>query len=359
MDFGCALPGRASALNRADAAPMQHCRSRATIGRAASDCVVAREGEVDFLAVRGQLRWQPDRPPRHQPDRRLHPRRPHRRRQRAARRGSSTASAGEPELHRDPNPAVPAGTSIRLSPERSRAAVDTASRLDLALPVRPVLQLRELQLAGRRPVAGRVRAPGWTKFEGWGVSRPGRVRTSRTDDIAAGLDHRLSRNYTSEFYNDNDASPLAHSLGYGHAQRSDYFSQELRLNGSFGANDELEYTRGRVLHATRSRSTRPRSGPALRSALQRSSRATRSTPTPRRCSPTSRGTPIERADAQPRASGTPNESKTYQYIRQRPYNDPTSITANGVLPLNGTIGRYKGEPLRLPRSTSSTRGTTT
>ncbi|MEI9850494.1 MAG: TonB-dependent receptor [Sphingomonas sp.] len=34
------------------------------------------------------------------------------------------------------------------------------------------------------------------------------------------------------------------------------------------------------------------------------------------------------------------ESKTYQYIRQRPYLDPTSVTANGVLPLNGTIGTY-------------------
>ncbi|MDB5662956.1 MAG: TonB-dependent receptor-like protein, partial [Sphingomonas bacterium] len=37
------------------------------------------------------------------------------------------------------------------------------------------------------------------------------------------------------------------------------------------------------------------------------------------------------------------ESKTYQYIRQRPYNDPTSIAANGVLPLNGTIGQYAGK----------------
>src|SRR5690606_40056187 len=51
------------------------------------------------------------------------------------------------------------------------------------------------------------------------------------------------REYTSEFSNDNDVSPLSHSLGFG-PLTFDFFSQELRLNDAFGDNDEIEYTLG-------------------------------------------------------------------------------------------------------------------
>ena len=37
------------------------------------------------------------------------------------------------------------------------------------------------------------------------------------------------------------------------------------------------------------------------------------------------------------------ESKAYTYGRFRPYNDPTSTTANSVLPLNGVTGLYEGD----------------
>src|SRR5690606_23224228 len=51
-DFGCDFPAGASPVNPAGGVPR-------ILPTTADDCVMAKEGEVNFQAVRGQLRWQP------------------------------------------------------------------------------------------------------------------------------------------------------------------------------------------------------------------------------------------------------------------------------------------------------------
>ena len=83
-------------------------------------------------------------------------------------------------------------------------------------------------------------ANGRIKFEGWGVS--GSIDLELSDTLAL-TSITAYRAYTSEFSNDNDASPMAHSVGSGPLTFR-FFSQELRLNGAFGANNEVEWTLG-------------------------------------------------------------------------------------------------------------------
>jgi iron complex outermembrane receptor protein len=75
-------------------------------------------------------------------------------------------------------------------------------------------------------------------FEGWGLS--GQVDWDIADNLQI-TSITAYRSYRSVFSNDNDVSPLAHSLGYG-PLTFDFFSQELRLNGNIG--DTIEYTVG-------------------------------------------------------------------------------------------------------------------
>src|SRR5690554_5544070 len=51
-DFGCDFPAGASPVNPVGGVPR-------ILPTTAADCVMAKEGEVNFQAVRGQLRWQP------------------------------------------------------------------------------------------------------------------------------------------------------------------------------------------------------------------------------------------------------------------------------------------------------------
>src|SRR5690606_24267705 len=81
---------------------------------------------------------------------------------------------------------------------------------------------------------------GRSYFEGWGVS--GKIdwdinESMQLESITA------YRSYTSGFSNDNDLSPLNMSLGDG---TLDFwsFSQEVRLNGAFGENEQVEWTVG-------------------------------------------------------------------------------------------------------------------
>ena len=77
-------------------------------------------------------------------------------------------------------------------------------------------------------------------FSGWGAS--GHVDWKLTDRMSL-VAVSAFRQYTSYFANDNDLSPLASSLGYG-TLRFHSFSQELRLNGALFADRRLEYTVG-------------------------------------------------------------------------------------------------------------------
>ncbi|MEP7243465.1 MAG: TonB-dependent receptor, partial [Gammaproteobacteria bacterium] len=77
-------------------------------------------------------------------------------------------------------------------------------------------------------------------FSGWGAS--GHVDWKLTDRLSLASVSAV-REYSSYFANDNDLSPLASSLGYG-TLHFHSFSQELRLNGALFNGDRLEYTVG-------------------------------------------------------------------------------------------------------------------
>ncbi len=121
---------------------------------------------------------------------------------------------------------------------------------------------------------------GRVRFKGWGVS--GQIEWEIADHLQ--LDSITAfRKYTSNFSNDNDVSPMAHSLGYGPLTFR-FFSQELRLNGSIG--DTIEYTLGGYYSDQKSVYTSFQICAPRRCS---SSRAIRSMPTARQCSPTSPG----------------------------------------------------------------------
>jgi len=78
-----------------------------------------------------------------------------------------------------------------------------------------------------------------SRFDGYGFSAEGEFRLS--DDLQL-TSITAYRHYTSAFANDDDQSPLPLADSYSNL-RFRFFSQELRLNGSF-ANDAVEYTIG-------------------------------------------------------------------------------------------------------------------
>jgi iron complex outermembrane receptor protein len=82
--------------------------------------------------------------------------------------------------------------------------------------------------------SGRVRFTGWgaSGIADWAISERFSLKS-----ISA------YREYDSFFSNDNDLSPLASSLGFGDLAFHS-FSQELRLNGAFLADNRAEYTVG-------------------------------------------------------------------------------------------------------------------
>jgi iron complex outermembrane receptor protein len=176
------------------------------------------------------------------------------------------------------------------------------------------------------------RADGRIKFQGWGVS--GQVEWDLSDDLQL-TSITAYRSYVSNFSNDNDVSPLQHSLGYG-PLTFDFFSQELRLNGAIG--DTIEYTLGGYYSDQKSVYT---SFQDLRTSGLQFQQDDPVDADSKAVFAHISWNPLEPLTITGGIRYT-DESKTYQYIRQRPYNDPTSIAANGVLPLNGTIGEYSG-----------------
>jgi iron complex outermembrane receptor protein len=94
--------------------------------------------------------------------------------------------------------------------------------------------------AGATTPMDETRADGRVRFSGWGAS--GNVDWTINDRLSV-KSISAYREYDSYFSNDNDQSPLAVSLGYGNLAFHS-FSQEVRLNGAFFDNDRLAYTVG-------------------------------------------------------------------------------------------------------------------
>jgi iron complex outermembrane recepter protein len=224
MDFGCVNPA-GSALNPSSATQTPIPATMAS----SSDCVVAREGEVDFQAVRGQLRWQPtDRL-----DINLIADFTHDDRTNA---GSVLLDRSFNGVQASPNFNNPARDIDPFTPNDQPAA--NRIPLDSRFLCGPYCNYASYSSPadGTQPGA---QGAGRTKFEGWGVS--GQVEYDLTDDMQF-VSITAYREYETLFNNDDDVSPLAHSLGFGDLNFWS-FSQELRLNGSL-LDDALEYTVG-------------------------------------------------------------------------------------------------------------------
>ncbi len=239
LDFGCVNPP-GSAANPSDAT---HAPIPATLG-SETDCVLAKEGEVDFQAVRGQLRWQPS----DTIDINIIADYTHDDRNQA---GGVLLDRSVDGVRVSPNfngatrrlgppPGVPAPVDIDpFTPNPPGGGVNPNNiPLDTRFLCGPYCNYASFtSLAdGSLPLA---QGNGQTKFNGWGVS--GQIEWELSDDMQL-VSITSYREYVTKFSNDDDFTPLAHSLGFGDLSFWS-FSQELRLNGSL-LDDALEYTLG-------------------------------------------------------------------------------------------------------------------
>ena len=343
LDFGCVYPAggpatftRDYAIVGADTTLLVNPVGGVPARTNNSDCLLGREGEVGYVGIRGQLRLRPadnidinitgdytddDRTAAGNVLlRRYYPN-------------------GELAGPRYPLPLIPATGS---NPAQNYATATPPTRDVNAFAASSLLLSYDNRfLCGDfcnygtydMPADGNFRASsadGRVHFEGWGIS--GQIDWDISDNFQL-TSITAYRTYVSEFSNDNDASPLQHSLGYG-PLTFDFFSQELRLNGELS--DTVNFTLGAYYSDQRSVY---KSFQDLRSSGLQFQQEDPVDADSKAAFAHLSWNPFEPFTITGGIRYT-EESKTYQYIRQRPYNDPTSVTANGVLPLNGTIGEY-------------------
>jgi len=206
LDFGCVNPP-GSALNPAGGIP-----STASSG---DDCVIARDGNVNYQAVRGQLRIRPadtvdiniiadysidDRNP-------------------PAAVLTSVTDSGNPAIRGD-YPNVPFDSRFLCGPHCNYGTYEAPSDPANGFPYGTDFQARSL-------------------FEGWGVS--GQADWELAENLQL-VSISAYREYNARFASDDDLSPLAVSNIQSELDFW-FFSQEVRLNGSL-ADDAVEYTVG-------------------------------------------------------------------------------------------------------------------
>ena len=215
-DFGCDHPaGEDPAVNPANGIPR--------ILPIDSNCVFAREGEIDYSAVRGQLRLRPT----------------------SAIDINIIADYTYDDRAATPNVLVPirSGDGGYISPNIPYSPVidplGTGIALDSRFLCGPYCNYSTFSNPGDAQFAP-FETNGRFMFEGWGLS--GQLEWDLAPRLQL-VSITAYRTYTSEFSNDTDLTPLAQHLGLSILD-FEFFSQELRLNGSVGANDEVEYTLG-------------------------------------------------------------------------------------------------------------------
>ena len=211
LDFGCVNPP--GSANNPAVGGIEPRTNRA-------DCLIAKDGEVNYQAVRGMLRWEvtPDI------DVTLIGDYTHDDRNVAGSVLTYANYTGTGDIN--PYAAdIPYDSRFICGKYCNYATFDT-------------LQDASPSSAGVRTATS---TDGRTKFEGYGFS--GQINWKLSDRLAL-TSVTAYRDYTSIFTNDDDLSPMSHSLGGPNNLTFWSFSQELRLNGSFGSNDDVEYTLG-------------------------------------------------------------------------------------------------------------------
>ncbi len=171
------------------------------------------------------------------------------------------------------------------------------------------------------------RADGRIKFEGWGVS--GSLDWDIADKFKL-VSITAYRAYTSNFSNDNDTSPLAHSLGYG-PLTFHFFSQEVRLNGTAGPDNQIEYTIGGFYSDQKSVYT---SFQGLRGSALRFVQSDPVKATSKAVFAQVGWTPVENLTLNGGIRYT-KEEKTYTYSRKSPEGGPAPAA---LAPLDGLVG---------------------
>lgn len=216
LDFGCVNPpGQNPDINPANGIP-------AILPPGAGSCVLSREGEVNYSAVRGQLRLRP-------------------------------SDSIDINIIGDYTYDDRAGTPSVIIPlyDDSGNIISPNRPVDPRInPYGDAFPLDSRWVCGqfcnyanfRNPASGNFAefsTDGRTRFEGWGVS--GQIDWTLADNLAL-TSITAYRTYDSSFTNE-DLTPLAGYLGLSILDFW-FFSQEIRLNGSLGENEEIQYTVG-------------------------------------------------------------------------------------------------------------------
>ncbi|OJY71100.1 MAG: hypothetical protein BGP16_10885 [Sphingobium sp. 66-54] len=336
LDFGCVYPMGGPATLPADAplnpgAQINPADGIPATRAAGSGCQVADEGNVNYMGLRGQLRWRP----------------------------ADTIDinviadytvddrwqVGSVLLESHyPNGVIASPRFPLPAPGNPPYANPTATGRDIN-PYGPGIAYDTRFICGRfcnfasytndaDPDTGtpRDQAAGRIKFEGWGLS--GQLDWDVADDLKL-VSITAYREYVSNFENDNDTSPMAHSLGYGPLTFR-FFSQELRLNGAFGANKEIEYTIGGYYSDQKSVYTSFQGLPASGLRFEQSDPVTLDS---KAVFANVTWSPTEALSINGGIRYT-DEKKVYTYVRRGPDGGPAPLL---LAPLNGKTGTAAGD----------------
>ena len=244
LDFGCVFPagGPATFVNaQGQTLPVNPAGGIPALTSPRDHCRFAREGDVNFQAIRGQLRYEDDRvdinltgdytnDDRHTAGAVL-------------RQAYYNGNLVSPNFV-DRAPGSPAGATD-INPYGGNIPYDTRFICGRYCNYASFYAGPDTSVGptGAFAATGGVRPatsyPGRVRYQGWGVS--GQIEYKLADKLQF-VSISSYRGYDTTFQNDDDLSPLAHTNNTNDLKFW-AFTQEMRLNGSF-FNDALEYTVG-------------------------------------------------------------------------------------------------------------------
>ncbi len=241
LDFGCVYPAGGSATfvdNAGNTVPVNPAGGIPALTTKNSDCVLAREGDVNFQALRGQLRYERDKLDINIIADYTHDDR-------------NTAGAVLRDIVVD---------GVRRSPNLSSGDTNPYGGTipyDARFICGPHCNYANFYAPADSgdyfASEGGVRAatvyPGRVKFDGWGIS--GQIEYDLTDNLNL-TSISSYRSYDTTFQNDDDLSPLAHTNNTNDLHFWS-FSQEVRINGT-AFDDAVDYTVGGFYMKQRSQS---------------------------------------------------------------------------------------------------------